>query len=415
MDRIALSGLIAIAGCAGGSYEPPRRYGPPGGPSAFGDAGARRDAGASPAACVHEGPPVLDPSTLDPCPSCGGGHCLPSALVPEESRGRLGSCDAERLCVPDLFIETGGDFLLATCVSVGGAEGRCASTCLPDVAARMGSLPSAGCAPDERCAPCFDPLSGADTGVCRLACDTGPRSTDPPLPPMTCCGGAGTCLDASAVPAEDRERLGPDTCAGTTMLCVPTAFADDAFRPASCRSIGGGEGRCLPECLPSVAEDAERLPAAGCGTGERCVPCYQPTDGSATGACAINGDAPAEPAFVFERCCEHDDRDGVFLGTCVPRESVPADRRGDLEEQECPEDMGLLCVPTANVEDPDRRNPPCTTEGGTFSGPPGPGACVLECMVGFRAVFLGRSTCGDEEVCAPCIDPTSGEPSGACD
>src|SRR5262245_22942412 len=57
-------------------------------------------------ACVHTGPPILDPAILPVCDLCTGAHCVPSGLVPEEQRDRLADCDADNKCVPDLFIET---------------------------------------------------------------------------------------------------------------------------------------------------------------------------------------------------------------------------------------------------------------------------------------------------------------------
>jgi hypothetical protein len=131
----------------------------------------------------------------------------------------------------------------------------------------------------------------------------------------------------------------------------------------------------------------------------------------ATGVCDLNGDAPVEPAFEFPTCCEDD---GVSRGTCVPEDSVPADRRDSLDEEECPEDEGFLCVPNTHLADPDYHGAPCTTEP-SFIGEPGPGACVLKCVTGFRGLFLSRSTCADYELCAPCMDPFTGAPTGACE
>jgi hypothetical protein len=43
------------------------------------------------------------------------------------------------------------------------------------------------------------------------------------------------------------------------------------------------------------------------------------------------------------------------------------------------------------------------------------GACVPSCILSsMQAGQLIRGTCGVGEVCAPCTDPTSGDPSGAC-
>src|SRR5689334_24520795 len=270
---VVVCAASAIAGCGGDDIA--------GRPDS---GGGRRDSGGPPPgrdaggmmSCVHTGPPVLDPTTLDPCPFCMGGRCLPSSFVPEEQRDDLMDCDAMTECVPDVFIASGGDFLLPTCRSISDLEGRCVSTCIPQVMAAMASLPQGTCAATERCAPCYDPTSGMETGLCSLSCDTGPVEPAPMI--VRCCGGLGTCLPSTAVPADQRDQLGMDTCMAG-QLCAPAALTDPSFRPPTCRSVGGGEGRCLPECIPLVAEQRDSLPVSTCMAGERCVPCYSPTDG----------------------------------------------------------------------------------------------------------------------------------------
>jgi len=180
--------------------------------------------------------------------------------------------------------------------------------------------------------------------------------------------------------------------------------------PVTCRSTGGAEGRCLADCVPQVMEQADILPVDICEANERCTPCYDPRTGEETGICSIGGDMPVDPPFVFPTCCE---TAGVARGTCVPMELVPEARRSALDEETCPMMMGLLCVPNESVEDPDFVFPSCVTEG--FIGGGEPGACVLECLVGgFEGFLLGQSTCGEGEKCAPCDNPLTGMPSGAC-
>ena len=82
--------------------------------------------------------------------------------------------------MPDTLIETGGNFILPTCTSVFGAEGRCLSTCVPQLADTADSLPQDICDENERCTPCFDPLQdGAPpTGACELSCVFDSRVSD---------------------------------------------------------------------------------------------------------------------------------------------------------------------------------------------------------------------------------------------
>jgi hypothetical protein len=49
------------------------------------------------------------------------------------------------------------------------------------VAAQAALLPTAGCAADQRCAPCYDPTANdptAPTGACSFGCDM------PTMPPI---------------------------------------------------------------------------------------------------------------------------------------------------------------------------------------------------------------------------------------
>src|SRR5215470_8205146 len=248
------------------------------------DAGVSPDA---PPACPHTGPPVIDPSTLAACsPACGGAHCLPAVLVPPAQQALLQACTANGgapgLCAPDDLIEAGGNLVPKSCASVAGAEGRCLSTCLPDIAGKAALLPRDVCAEDQRCAPCFDPTSTdptAPTGACNLSCD---HPVDPPViltcpwtgPPLIhadtlpecspSCGGAH-CVPAALVPA----ALHPLLAACTGGFCAPDAFIESAgqIKPKSCRSAAGAEGRCLSTCLPPIAAEAALLPKNACGDG----------------------------------------------------------------------------------------------------------------------------------------------------
>ena len=130
--------------------------------------------------CPWFGPDVVNPSSLPDCsPACGGSHCAPKSMVPVGQQSLFASCDdGEGICAPDSIIETFNNTIPQSCISIGGAEGRCLSTCLPFVQAQAGVWPIHVCAADQRCAPCFDPNNGgAATGACSFGCD------QPQLPP----------------------------------------------------------------------------------------------------------------------------------------------------------------------------------------------------------------------------------------
>ncbi|MSP25335.1 MAG: hypothetical protein EXR75_09260 [Myxococcales bacterium] len=255
--------------------------------------------------CPYEGTPI-DPASLGAaaCPAslCGGGaHCLPTALVAQQyddpaELEKLADCDAKNKCVPDFFIANQGLFIPTTCDSVLGAEGRCLSECLPDVAKQMDVLPAEGCGAFERCVPCFDPLTQKETGACKLSCDPGP--TEPPMALPKCCSGIGTCVPGNAVPGEQADKLGGDSCPQDQgLLCAPDVFINNQnYQPAACETktlslLFGSDykpGVCLPGCLPDVA-GALFIGQDGCPEHFKCAPCLKPGlfGPKETGACDL--------------------------------------------------------------------------------------------------------------------------------
>lgn len=259
-----------------------------------------------PATCEYDlettcaGEPANDPELFPPCPAevCGGGgHCVPTAALPADQVDLLTNCDDNAKCVPDTLIKTNGNFIPPSCRSVNNAEGRCLSTCLPDVAAQVALLPTDTCLAEERCVPCYDPVSGDSTGACELSCDTGP--VEPPVSFASCCAeeGGGTCLPVELVGA-DAARLDGEECAALGQpgtVCVPTVlYAAHAqgqlYNPEECETgffaqFAGAspEGACLPLCIPEVG-DTFGLSQSDCMDGFNCVPCID-QNGDNTGAC----------------------------------------------------------------------------------------------------------------------------------
>lgn len=246
------------------------------------------------------GQPRANPSSFEACPTdiCGGGgHCVPSAAVPADQLDLLAHCDSTTVCVPDTFIERGGLVIPSTCTSdIGGGEGRCLSSCLPDVSRKADLLSSSGCGSGELCVPCYDPFSGAATGACELSCDAGPTQAAKTLP--KCCQdqGGGTCVPTNLVDGEQADRLDDEECpelGAANSVCVPNPILQAhlvgvQFNPVECvtgdliQSLGlGSEGGCLPECIPIV--DAIPVTQENCPNGYKCVPCD--VGGQETGAC----------------------------------------------------------------------------------------------------------------------------------
>ena len=378
----------AAAGTGGGS----------GGSSAADAASSGGAAGAAENDCVHKGPPLIDPKDLPVCPLCQNARCVSKGLVPADQVDLLADCEDGSKCVPDKYIETVGKFVLPSCTSLLGNEGRCVSTCLPDIAAQADRLPKDVCAEGELCAPCYDPTTGDSTGACTVSCDPGP--TEAPTLYPECCNGLGSCVPESLVPADQKGQLGSDGCSTAGDVCAPKILAG-GDKPAACASVDGAEGRCLPACLPAVAAQADKLPQDVCQTGELCAPCYDPLTAQATGSCSINGDAPNGPPTSFDACCNG-------AGACVPKALVPADQQSMLGADTCA-DPGTLCVPT-ELANSGAKPASCVSLGGAE------GRCMAACLpaIAAQAGKLPQSSCPATHKCAPCYDPLSGQPTGSC-
>ena len=248
------------------------------------------DACDDPATCVYEAgcPPVLD---VAPLPSCApDAHCFDRNLIPAGEQSRFAACPGgATLCIPDIFLTTGGQFQLASCRSLYDGEGRCLSTAMPDVGAQADQLPQDTCPATERCVPCYSPIDGSDTGICRLACDAGPVE-QPTLAP-SCCHDLGTCVPSAQVPADQQSELTQDACE-TAQLCVPDAFI--AMSPlvqcdAALFGFPVGDGRCVPDCLAQTG-GLEGVMTGNCsaaGPHHLCLPCNDPLTGADTGLCSM--------------------------------------------------------------------------------------------------------------------------------
>jgi hypothetical protein len=352
--------------------------------------------GAATGACSSVGDPgpTLGPKLFGNCCS-NAGRCLPPTLIDAGQRGELArdACNQGELCVPQFVIDKATP---NSCDSVDSAEGRCLPTCLPTVADQLDSLPVAACAAGQRCAPCYDPLSGESTGACNLAGDPGPR--EPAHRFGICCGDAGRCVPSDLVASDQRSSLGQDVCPADR-LCAPVK-AVEKQAPASCASLGSVEGRCLPMCLSVVAKQLDRLPRASCLDSERCAPCFDPLSGKATGACSLPGDpGPTRPVMTFAKCCGGG-------GSCVPPELVASDQQQNVARETC---SGTeLCVPQGLIDGVAPSQ--CASIGG-FEG-----RCLASCLpvVSAQGDRLPRSTCAVDQRCAPCSDPFTGKSSGAC-
>jgi len=220
--------------------------------------------------------------------ACGAdAHCLDAALIPDPMQAALlAKCDdATKVCVPDVFLRTGGKFTPKSCASLNGAEGRCLSIVIPQVKDQADRLPQDTCAATEKCTPCFDPLDGTATGACTQSCDPGPQEA--PKPFAACCGARAHCVPVSSVPDAQEDNLSEQECATAQpgSLCVPDEVINNGPFPACAGSapfIGNYTGVCLSTCLDFGLQGAF-LGQGNCASADfKCAPCT--LNGMPTGA-----------------------------------------------------------------------------------------------------------------------------------
>jgi hypothetical protein len=230
--------------------------------------------------CPWAGPSVFNPTAFAACsPACGGAHCVPTALVPSEQQSILAACTGG-FCVPDPIIVTNGNFDPANCVAFAGttAAGRCLSNCLPDIAAQP-SLEQSTCGVGNSCAPCANPLTGADTGACgSFGCDQ--AAPTPAFKFPTCCSNLGVCVPKSQIPDAAEVDFGQRDCPNTTgsiYLCLdPGQVAGSGVTPTPCTVVGSifppndWTSVCVPDCV--LSELPTLLPRGSCPANYTCPP-----------------------------------------------------------------------------------------------------------------------------------------------
>jgi hypothetical protein len=380
----------------------------------------------------------VDPTTLQPCACQSGGkaRCVKIAKMPSQLASELAKCEDDNgACVPDTLV-AGGVKAMATCTDQ-GKQGRCLSLCVPLVAKYASSYLTRGdgdaCPSDERCVPCISPLDDSPTGVCEIGEEPPPSckaaaqadggtSTGIDVAPgeQVSCPFAGTPADTSRFPA-----CGPNGVGGRcvdaslvadpriasrlascdTGLCVPEVYVREkgTHLPTACTSFAGIEGRCFSTVFKDVAAEVDFLDQDKCAADERCVPCFNPATGEATGACStVSCDAPRLAPVPLQDCCQNH---GQMRGKCIPVTDIPGQFQSRLARLGCP--AGDLCAPNDNI-DPTVTPTPCAAINGR-------GVCASDCVdFGlFGDIFLDQGNCRSDQTCVPCVDPTTGQPTGA--
>lgn len=337
--------------------------------------------------------------SFDSC--CGSnGFCVPVDLLElsDEQLEPLGkdSCDPDQnvMCVPKVFIDN-PDFVPDVCVSIAESEGRCLPECLPSINELAVTLPQDSCPDDFVCAPCFDPFTGELTDACTLPGDPGPSVE--PAPFDECCKGLGSCVPADILSEDQTAMLDEESCErDKDLVCVPSIFTgSDGYQPQPCVSLNREEGRCLPNCIPEIAEYPIDLPQDVCPEDFVCAPCYDPTTLQVTDACTVEGDLPNRTPMGYDTCC-------YGLGSCVPMRLVPEEQRLCVDEDVCTPNADLLCVPNEAIDFGNYTPDFCTS---IFDSD---GYCAPKCSPDARKLDFPQDVCRDDFVCVPYTNPQSG-------
>jgi len=233
--------------------------------------------------CPYTGTPI-DVSGFDKCGE--GGRCVPVEAVSEAQRSKLSAC-AKGLCAPEKSVAAKGGHLPATCRSVAGAEGRCLSKVIKDIADKAATLPRSSCDANELCAPCFSPIDGSDTGACNsVPCDQ-PKEGKKTF--ASCCEGKGKCVpEGSITDPSQKEKLEAKECNEGAELCAPAEDVGRTTKRPSCTGTMRGlnkayVGACVSNCL-DLGIKGVFLVQGSCDSDHKCAPCVDPF-GKNTGAC----------------------------------------------------------------------------------------------------------------------------------
>jgi hypothetical protein len=218
--------------------------------------------------------PIAKPS-LDQLKTCGGdkgkGHCFDSKKLPMPPE-MLPPCDGgNEVCVPDeIFLANGGKLKSCTFV-MGNKPGACMSLLVKMVEDYKDMMTQDVCAPDERCAPCTNPLDGTPTHLCDDA--IGVHEQDCTVhaggPMERCCHAMGVCMAEDAAPAQFKDKMKRESC-GESQLCAPASAVTG--KTTTC-SVLGASGVCMDLCFVQVFEPSAPLTRVNCGPTEVCMPC----------------------------------------------------------------------------------------------------------------------------------------------
>ena len=240
-------------------------------------------------ACPYTGPP-LDVSKFPACRD--GGRCIPKAMIPPgnlaQAQKELAEC-AGGFCAPEKSVKTQNLGLPTACKSIAAIEGRCISTVILQIDAQKDNLPQDACDANERCAPCFDPLTNAPTGACtQVSCDSA-KTTPKPL--AQCCAtngkNLGRCMPTASLPKIAASNLEQKECPSPADSCIPAEELTAGFVNPKCKAtslLGAYDGVCISNCVKKDFLTDLGTSRGNCSAESFCAPCKNPLTGGPSGA-----------------------------------------------------------------------------------------------------------------------------------
>lgn len=244
---------------------------------------------------------------------------------------------------------------------------------------------------------------------------------------LTVCTGTkkvkGRCVPRSFL-GNFKDIFEQGDCKEATEGCVPDQVIKEGsnVKLKTCKSIADAEGRCFWPLAKQILESYEMLKGptkSQCDPEMVCAPCVHPLTGERTGVCDVGGGA-----------CEGAPGGGAGGGKAACPQIEPIIDTKDLPQADCGSNMicvdaGLagelskmlkkcakgVCAPKKAVERAGNYVPKtCKSTGGVE------GRCtnVGIPQVNDQRELLPKDTCDEDELCAPCFDPRTGEETGAC-
>jgi hypothetical protein len=282
---------------------------------------------------------------------------LSGSLISSPTRAESGVPPPE-----EAGIDSGANDASVDASSGGGTGGSAA-----DARAGSGGTGSAGRSDAGTDGPQVEASAPGDAnrplvGTSAVACGPLAGTLNPEvLPSCTDICPFGSCVPLSQVPTQ---AAGLPNCTNSTDKCMPRFLIETLgdVRFKSCHSVGSVEGRCLPSCLPIVNGQPLPLPQDDCLASERCLPCFNPLDGTDNGICKYQCDpGPQREPVIFPGCCGSD-------GVCLSADLLPLQDRPRLRQESC--GANSLCAP----KNPNTPDFPCEVrESGLPAGTGGAG------------------------------------------